>query len=219
MNSIFQRSNPAIEKLFADAGSPKKVMCIPIDYAKRQHTALVCNGEGMQLRGAFNIHNTAEGVDFLEDIIKGLCKKHSIRKCHVFFGGEDCTAFCYNFIHALLERKYLGIGINAYEAAEARQNQLASTDKLDLLGIASVLINKKHGRTLSTEYGQARLMRELTHQLLGQSPHRLLLPHPSLGGSTDAGLPGLQTKRPTAVLGCLLVAHGAELLAPPAPRP
>ncbi len=164
MNSIFQRSNPAIEKLFAAAGSPKKVMCVPIDYAKGQHTALVCNGEGMQLRGTFNIHNTAEGVDFLEDIIKGLCKKHSIRKAHVFFGGEDCTAFCYNFIHALLERKYLGIGINAYEGAEARQNQIASTDKLDLLGIASVLINKKHGRTLSTDYGQARLMRELTHQ-------------------------------------------------------
>jgi transposase len=164
MKSIFQRSNPAIEKLFAEAGSPKKVMCVPIDYAKKQHTALVCNGEGMQLRGVFNLHNTAEGVEFLEDIIRGLCKKHSIRKAHVFFGGEDCTAFCYNFIHALLEKKYLGIGINACEGAEARQNQLASTDKLDLLGIASVLINKKHGRTLSTEYGQARLMRELTHQ-------------------------------------------------------
>jgi transposase len=164
MNSIFQSSNPAIEKLFADAGSPKKVMCIPIDYAKRQHTALVCNGEGMQLHSPFNIHNTAEGVEFLEDIIKGLCKKHSIRREHVFFGGEDCTAFCYNFIHALLNRDYLGIGINACEGAEARQNQLASTDKLDLLGIASVLINKKRGRTLSREYGQARLMREVTHQ-------------------------------------------------------
>ena len=139
-------------------------MCIPIDYAKRQHTALVCNGEGMQLRGPFNIHNTAEGVTFLEEIIKGLCRKHSIRRPCVFFGGEDCTAFCFNFIHALLERKYLGIGINAYEAVEARQNQIASTDKLDLLGIASVLINKKHGRTLTTEYGHARLMRELTHQ-------------------------------------------------------
>ena len=74
MNSIFQSSNPAIEKLFAEAGSPKKVMCIPIDYAKRQHTALVCNGVGMQLRAPFNVHNTTEGVDFLEDIIKGLCK-------------------------------------------------------------------------------------------------------------------------------------------------
>ena len=164
MQSIFQRSNPAIEKIFADAGSPQKVMCIPIDYAKRQHTALVCNGAGMQLRGAFNIHNTLEGVGFLEDIVKGLCRKHSIRQPHVLFGGEDCTAFCYNFIHALLERGYLGIGINAYEAAEARQNQIASTDKLDLLGIASVLIHKKRGRTLSSDYGEARLLREVTHQ-------------------------------------------------------
>jgi len=32
MKSIFQRSNPAIEKLSAEAGSPKKVMCVPIDY-------------------------------------------------------------------------------------------------------------------------------------------------------------------------------------------
>ena len=89
MSSIFQRKNPAIEKLFAEASSPKKVLCIPIDYAKHQHTALACNGEGMQLRGAFNIHNNPAGVEFLEEVIGGLCRKHSICKAHVFFGGED----------------------------------------------------------------------------------------------------------------------------------
>ncbi len=163
MNSIFQRKNPAIEKLFADAGSPKKVMCIPIDYAKRQHTALVCNGEGSQLRGPFNIHNNPEGVKFLEDVVANLCRKHSIRKQHVFFGGEDCSAIAFNFIHALLQKGYLGIGLNAYDAAKERENQIASTDKLDLLGIASLLINKRWGRTLSDEYGAARILRELTH--------------------------------------------------------
>ena len=35
MSSIFQRANPAIQKVFQDAGSPQKVMCVPIDYAKR----------------------------------------------------------------------------------------------------------------------------------------------------------------------------------------
>ena len=163
MNSIFQRSNPAIEKLFAEAGSPKKVMCVPIDYAKRQHTALVCNGDGMQLRGPFNIHNTPEGIEFMQDIIRGLCRKHAIRKQHVFFGGEDCSAFCFNFIHALLQQGYLGIGLNSRDAAEERENQIASTDKLDLLGIASMLIKKKRGRTLSLDYGPARVLRELTH--------------------------------------------------------
>jgi len=163
VNSIFQRKNPAIEKLFAAAGSAKKVMCIPIDYAKRQHTALACNGEGMTLRGAFNIHNNPAGIAFIEDVINGLCRKHSIRKKHVFFGGEDCSAIAFNFIHALLQQGYLGIGLNARDAAAERENQVASTDKLDLLGIASLLINKKQGRTLSAEYSDARVLRELTH--------------------------------------------------------
>ncbi len=163
MNSIFQKSNPAIEKVFKNAGSPQKVMCLPIDYAKRQHTALVCNGKGEELRGPFNIHNTPAGVDFVEGIIHGLCKKHSIRKENVFFGGEDCSAIAFNFIHALLEKGYVGIGLNARDAAKERENQVASTDKLDLLGIASCLINKKWGRTLSIEYSDARVLRELTH--------------------------------------------------------
>jgi transposase len=163
VNSIFQRKNPAIENVFVEAGSPKKVMCIPMDYAKRQHTALVCNGEGSQLRGAFNVFNNPAGVGFLEDIIAGLCRKHSIRKKHVFFGGEDCSAIAFNFIHAMLQKGYLGIGLNARDAALERENQVASTDKLDLLGIASLLVNKKRGRTLSAEYSDARVLRELTH--------------------------------------------------------
>lgn len=162
MNSIFQRTNPAIENLFQKAGSPRKVMCIPIDYAKRQHTALVCNGEGKQLRGPFYIHNTPDGVDFVEGIVKGLCKKHSIQRQHVFFGGEDCGGFSFNFIHALLQKGYLGIGMNAHDAALERKNQVASTDKLDLLSIASILIKRKQGRTLSAQYSQARILRELT---------------------------------------------------------
>ena len=93
----------------------------------------------------------------------GLCRKHSIRKSHVFFGGEDGSAIAANFIHALLRKDYLGIGLNANDAAKERENQVASTDKLDLLGIASLLIHKKWGRTLSADYGDARVLRELTH--------------------------------------------------------
>jgi hypothetical protein len=82
---------------------------------------------------------------------------------HVFFGGEDCSAIAFNFIHALLQKGYLGIGLNARDAATERENQVASTDKLDLLGIGSLLINKQWGRTLSADYGEARILRELTH--------------------------------------------------------
>ena len=136
MNSIFQRKNPAIEKLFEEAGSPKKVMCVPIDYAKKQHTALVCNGEGSPRplgesgRGPFNIHNNPAGIELLEDVIAGLRRKHSVQKAHVFFGGEDCSAIAFDFIHALLQKHYLGIGLNARDAAKERENQVASAYRI-----------------------------------------------------------------------------------------
>lgn len=163
MKSIFQRSNPAILELFKKAGSPEKVLCIPIDYAKREHMALACNGEGLQLRGPFVVHNNPAGVAFLVKAVAGLCRKHSIRREHVFFGGEDGSSFTYNFAHALLGKGWLGIGVNGRDAAKERQNLVASTDKLDLLGIASVLVNKKCGRTLSLKCSPARVLRDQVH--------------------------------------------------------
>lgn len=60
MKSIFPRSCPAIENVFHDAGSPRKVILLPLDYAKRSHTALACDGEGRQLRAPFDIQNDLE---------------------------------------------------------------------------------------------------------------------------------------------------------------
>ena len=163
MKSIFQRANPAILELFEKAGSPEKVLCVPIDYAKREHTALACNGAGHPLRKPFTLHNNPAGVDFLEKVVAGLCRKHHVRREHVFFGGEDGASFTFNFAHALVQKGWLGIGIHARDASQERQNLVASTDKLDLLGIASVLVNKKWGRTLSAECSPARVLRDLTH--------------------------------------------------------
>ena len=161
MNSIFNRSNPAIEKVFAEAGKPEKVMCVPIDYAKKTHTALVCNGAGMQLRSAFNVHNTPEGIAFLGDIVAGLCRKHHIRPKSVIYGGEDGPSFSFNFIHALAAQDGVVVGFNAHDAKAERAHWPASTDKLDLLGIASLII-KKQGRTITTEHSTAAVLRRLT---------------------------------------------------------
>ena len=163
MKSIFQRANPAILELFEKAGRPEKVLCVPIDSAKREHAALACNGAGLQLRGPFTVHNTPAGVDFLEKVVAGLCRKHAIHREHVFFGGEDGASFTFNFAHALVQKGWLGIGIHARDAAGERQNLVASTDHLDLLGIAAVLINKKWGRTLLAECSPAQVLRNLVH--------------------------------------------------------
>ena len=36
-------------------------MCVALDYAKAQHTALICNGLGELLKSAFAVDNTPRG--------------------------------------------------------------------------------------------------------------------------------------------------------------
>jgi transposase len=163
MKSIFAKNNPAIEKIFAEAESPIKILCIPLDYAKKTHTALACNGAGMQLRQPFNVYNNPDGFRFLLKTVDGLCREHHILKQHVLFAGEDCGGFSFNFVHALASKGWTVIGLNARDAAKERENQIASTDKLDLLGIASWVINKKQGRTIGADFDQAAVVRRLTH--------------------------------------------------------
>ncbi len=163
MKSIYEKSNPAIEKVFKSAGSPKKVMCVAFDYAKKTHTALVCNGDAMQLRGVFNVHNTPEGIDYLAKIIRGLCRKHHIKKEHVILGGEDCGAYAFNFIHALASQEYIIVGVNAKDAKNERGNALASTDKKDPIGVACMMI-KCRGRIITAETSDSEIMRRLTRQ-------------------------------------------------------
>ena len=52
MRSIFRKRNPDVEALFEKAGLASKVMCVAFDYAKKIHTAVVCDGMGRRLHGA-----------------------------------------------------------------------------------------------------------------------------------------------------------------------
>jgi len=163
MKSIYEKSNPAIEKVFEKAGSRKKVMCVAFDYAKRSHTALACNGAAMQLRGAFDVHNTPEGLQYLDKVVRGLCRKHHIKKECVIFGGEDCGAYAFNFIHALAAKGSLVIGVNAKDAKDERGNVLASTDKKDPLGVAAMIL-KGRGRTILPDTSDMEILRRLNRQ-------------------------------------------------------
>ena len=161
MKSIFPRTCAAIEKTFQDAGTPEKVLLVPLDYAKSIHTALACNGAGAQLRAPFQVRNNPAGVTFLEDVIQGLCRKHHIQGGHVVIGGEDGASFCSNFIHALACRGYLVIGLNAQDAKIERGKLPASTDKLDLLGVAALLM-KREGRAIGPDPSVPAALRTLT---------------------------------------------------------
>jgi len=163
MRSIFRKRNPDVEGLFRDAGSASKVMCVAFDYAKKSHTCAVCNGEGQQLRAAFDVHNDREGLEYLVGVVTGLRRKHRIRHEHVFFGGEDCGSYAFNFIHSLVSRGFLVVGFNARIASHERENSKASTDLIDTVGVAGMMI-KMRGRTIGEAVGTIHGMKRLRRQ-------------------------------------------------------
>lgn len=159
--NIFSRQNQTILKLFEQAGHPRKVLCVVLDYAKATHTALCCDGTGKVLKNPFPVKNNPEGLEHALKTVDALCRKHHVSREHVFFGGEDCGTFALNMIYNLRDRGFLVVGVNAADAAKQRENHQASTDKLDLLGIANMLINKR-GSLAGGNIGAQRALRSLT---------------------------------------------------------
>src|SRR5512136_2914460 len=97
-SSIYSQNNPQLLKLFEAAGHPAKVMCVAIDYAKAQHTILICNGLGDRLAPQFNVDNTVAGTSQLLSQVRACAQRKKVRLEHVFFGGEDRPSFAENFI-------------------------------------------------------------------------------------------------------------------------
>jgi len=158
---VFKSINQDISRIFDEAEHPSKVACVIFDYAKSFHKALICDAQGRELRGAFDVENTTAGVEFICEQITKACKRFGIHSSHVVVGGEDCGSFSLNFVHAMASRGFLVIGVDAKAAKKQRENLQASTDKLDLLGIAK-MIHDRRGTTRSVPSGNELKLRTLT---------------------------------------------------------
>ena len=151
--TIYSRYNPQLLKLFERAGHPAKVLCVALDYAKAQHTALICNGVGDLLKPSFAIENTAPGAAQLLKEVRACAQSRKVRCEHVFFGGEDYPSYAENFVRQLRQEQFLVVRVNAWEAKQQRDNFQASSDSLDLLGIARCCLHRQVLTALSL--GQA----------------------------------------------------------------
>ncbi len=158
--SIYGQQSQELLQIYEEAGTSKKVVVGAIDYAKQDHVVLLCNGNGDILRKPFAVRNTPEGVDFLLSEMTSTCRYHKIDPKHAFFGGEDCGSYTENFAECLRDRGWLVAGVNAEDAKRQRENLQASTDRLDLLGIAKMLINRR-GNVAPCQSGSYRNMRTL----------------------------------------------------------
>ena len=139
--NIYQNQSQEIVNLFEAAGSNEKIMCVPMDYAKKDHLVMFCNGHGDILRKPFSVKNTPEGIAYIDDQVMRSCRRRGIKKKHVFFGGEDANSFAKNFVSTLRSKGFLVANVNAHDAKKQRGNIQASTDRIDLMGIAAMLLN------------------------------------------------------------------------------
>jgi transposase len=167
-SSIYAHCNPQLIKLFEAAGHPAKVACVALDYAKAQHTALICNGLGDLLKGAFAVDNAPTGAGQLLHQVRRTAKQRRIRPEHVFFGGEDYPSYAENFVRRLRQEKFLVVRVNAWEAKQQRSNFQASSDSLDLLGIARCCLNRRGEtvRDLPAAYTNLRIATRDRDQLV-----------------------------------------------------
>lgn len=141
--TIYPDRSQELLALFEQAGNNKKVMCIPIDYAKKDHLVMFCNGYGEVLRKPFSVKNSSAGIKYLLDQVGRACRHRHIRPEHVFFGGEDVNSYAENFANSLRANGWLVANVNAHDAKKQRENLQASTDRTDLRGIAAMLLSRR----------------------------------------------------------------------------
>lgn len=159
-SNIYPNRSQELLALFEQAGSHSKLMCVPIDYAKEDHMAMFCNGDGEVLRKPFSVKNSSDGVKYLIDQVNRSCHHRHIHPEHVFFGGEDVNSYAENFANRLRESGWIVANVNAHDAKKQRENLQASTDRLDLLGIAAMLLSRR-ATCSPTQTGVYRNLRTL----------------------------------------------------------
>jgi transposase len=196
--NIYQNQSQELLHLFEDAGNSKKVMCVPMDYAKNDHLVMFLNGHGDILRKPFSVKNTPEGIAYIDDQVIRSCRKRGINKKHVFFGGEDANSFAKNFVSTLRGKGYLVANVNAHDAKMQRGNVQASTDRIDLMGIGSMLLNCR-ANCFPAQSGIYRNLRTLVRhrrklvQMLTEVKNRV-------NGIVDELFPGFLKEKNTGIV-------------------
>ena len=80
--NIYSNRSQEILGLFEQAGNNSKVMCVPIDYAKKDHVVMFCNGYGDILRKPFAVKNSPVGVTYLLKQVNRSCRHRGIKNEH-----------------------------------------------------------------------------------------------------------------------------------------
>ena len=98
--SVYRNQNSFVRAVFERAGDARKVLCVALDYAKRKHVALICDGHGDVLKASFPVENNAVGIAHFVKEISATARHRKIPKDQIYLGGEDEAAYVANFTTA-----------------------------------------------------------------------------------------------------------------------
>ena len=141
--NIYSAESQEVLRRFSKV-NPSEYIIVPIDYAGKEHTVQFCLGTGeLLLNKPLYVYNNKAGSEFLKSRIDRVCRKRHIKKHNVIVALEDPPDFVRNFIHNLKFNGFTCVRVNPKDAAKHRSSSRASSDTIDLNGIAQSVINKK----------------------------------------------------------------------------
>jgi transposase len=142
--TVYPQRSQVVNEIFTRENRPDKILIVPLDYAKTNHTVQFCFATGEHLlNNALTVYNDSRGAAYLLDRISKICKKYHLKQENVIICCEDPPEYMINFIHTLKLSGYNFVSVNATEASTYRSNNRASSDSLDLNGITQAVINRR----------------------------------------------------------------------------
>ena len=138
--NIFPERSQVAERVLAD-GDVRRILIVPIDFAKETHVVQIIRGTGEYLRSKpLSVRNSVAGSKYLIEAVENCCARYRISKSRVLFGGEDPQEYVWNFVASIQAAGYAFVRANAKEAKKHRTNTRATSDPLALDGIAQVML-------------------------------------------------------------------------------
>jgi transposase len=145
--SIYGQRCQLVADCFERAGGPEKVLIVAMDMAKAEHTAMMLRGTGQYLHEKpLRVYNSPAGCEFLLGKMSGMMHKYHIRRENVLIGAEDPGEYSFNFIHRLGLEGFPFVRVNAAKASTLRNNARASSDTIDVDGIAQAIVQQRGRR-------------------------------------------------------------------------
>ena len=143
MNSIYTNRSQVVTQMLKEVEA-KKILLVPLDFAKEKHVVRICDATGDYLhKKSFDVTNNQAGLDYLCQRIDSACGRKGIQKKHVLIATESPHSYCLHFMHELQHKGYIVLRVNAAEAKKFRKNSIASSDTIDLDGIANAVLNRR----------------------------------------------------------------------------